>query len=678
MDDTDSPRASKRRKIALPARYSDGGETVMVAPRKTAESALDRLKAKRAAQRNPESSPARRDATPTTLKRTAQRITESSPAKPVKLDATLTKLRGAARESAESSPAKAVRHDATPTKPKAGFFKAFTKPRGGSVGGQHEAATDAELPTVTTPSPASVKQPKVRSARPNTTQNALATPTKGAKDLLNVTTTPAKPAPSESKSVVTLAKAAQTHAINVMVESEGTVYGLPIFQRIVMERCTGRRPIPVTNLDEDYAKVNTVITQTIFSGESNSMLLIGARGSGKTTMVNQILGEHTAQHGDDFHVVRLNGFIQTDDKIALREIWRQLGREMELEVEEGAARNYADTLTTLLALLSTPAELGQKQEDGQVTKSVIFVLDEFELFASHPRQTLLYNLFDIAQSRKAPIAVLGLTARIEVAETLEKRVKSRFSHRFVHLSLPKSYNAFLDVCKAALTLNIDQLSEGESVALSKVCVQERKSKGSPQAPLDSCIVAWNHAISSMLSSPELDPTLRRMYYTDKSIPAFLTAMLYPLATLGLADTGSRELSAVLIHSLLSSPHLLPPDNKLTLLSTLSTLEVALLICAARQTAIYSTELISFNLVYEEYKVLASKAKLQAAASGAMGGAAKVWGREVARDAWRSLSDAGLMIAEGGGDGIGRADVGLEEIGESGADLGGWGRWCKEI
>ena len=30
-------------------------------------------------------------------------------------------------------------------------------------------------------------------------------------------------------------------------------------------------------------------------------------------------------------MVRLSGFIHTDDKLALREIWRQLGKEMEVE-----------------------------------------------------------------------------------------------------------------------------------------------------------------------------------------------------------------------------------------------------------------------------------------------------------------------------------------------------------
>jgi len=49
---------------------------------------------------------------------------------------------------------------------------------------------------------------------------------------------------------------------------------------------------------------------------------------------------------------------------------------------------------------------------GAQSKSVVFVLDEFELFAQHHNQTLLYNLFDVAQSAHAPICVIGITARL--------------------------------------------------------------------------------------------------------------------------------------------------------------------------------------------------------------------------------------------------------------------------
>ena len=84
-------------------------------------------------------------------------------------------------------------------------------------------------------------------------------------------------------------------------------------------------------------------------------------------------------------------------------------------------------------------------------------MDEFDLFTTHSRQTLLYNLFDIAQAKKAPIVVLGLTTRIDVVESLEKRVKSRFSHRYVHLSLPRSLPAFWDICKAGLTVDTEEV-----------------------------------------------------------------------------------------------------------------------------------------------------------------------------------------------------------------------------
>jgi len=120
--------------------------------------------------------------------------------------------------------------------------------------------------------------------------------------------------------------------------------------------------------------------------------------------------------------------------------------------------NYADTLASLLAVLSHPSEILETQQ-GVTAKSVIFIIDEFDLFATHARQTLLYNLFDIAQARKAPIAVLGLTTRIDVVESLEKRVKSRFSHRYVYLSLAKSLPEFWSICKQGLQVEKDDLKQ---------------------------------------------------------------------------------------------------------------------------------------------------------------------------------------------------------------------------
>jgi origin recognition complex subunit 4 len=265
---------------------------------------------------------------------------------------------------------------------------------------------------------------------------------------------------------------------------------LDLLKTVVIERITGKRPSPLVGLDEEYKSVHQLVEHTVTAGEGNSMLLIGARGSGKTALVNRVLSEVSKDNAQDYHVIRLNGFIHTDDKIALREIWRQLGKEMDVEEDgSGPGKNYADTLQTLLALLSHPSEQTGEHTD-HVAKAVIFVMDEFDLFAQHPRQTLLYNLFDIAQSRKAPIAVLGLTTRIDVTNSLEKRVKSRFSHRYVHLSLAKSFTAFQEICKACLIVQADQLSIEERGILSGG-VKTTPAKKAKKEPTPNVLTEWN-------------------------------------------------------------------------------------------------------------------------------------------------------------------------------------------
>jgi hypothetical protein len=239
---------------------------------------------------------------------------------------------------------------------------------------------------------------------------------------------------------------------------------LNTLKQIILEQLTSKRRLRLKGLDEEYNKVALLIEQTVSGGESNSLIITGARGSGKTTLVETAISTLSLQYNSDFYVIRLNGFIQTDDKIALREIWRQLGRELDPEDDTaGKSSNYADTLTSLLALLSHPSELSDHASDHDV-RSIVFILEEIDLFASHPRQTLLYNLFDIAQARKAPIAVIGVSSRVDVVDSLEKRVKSRFSHRQVHVSPPANRHLYWEICQEALTvreIDLRKFSKGQ-------------------------------------------------------------------------------------------------------------------------------------------------------------------------------------------------------------------------
>jgi origin recognition complex subunit 4 len=472
---------------------------------------------------------------------------------------------------------------------------------------------------------------------------------------------------------------------------------LDLLKTVALERIITKRPFPLVGLDAEYKSVHQIIEQTVTAGEGNSMLLIGARGSGKTALVNKVLSEVAKDNGGEYHVVRLNGFIHTDDKIALREIWRQLGKEMDIEEDgSGPGKNYADTLTTLLALLSHPSEQTGEITD-QVAKAVIFIMDEFDLFAQHPRQTLLYNLFDIAQSRKAPIAVLGLTTRIDVTNSLEKRVKSRFSHRYVHLSLAKTFTAFQEMCKAGLIIEAEHLSIEERGILEggakDIPTHGTPAKKGQKDANQDVLVKWNANINvssrysfatcmtdapqKLFASPAfLTQHLAPHFYRTKSIPAVLNTFFFPTATLS-ADTPfapTNTLSA--------------PDSKLFLIPNLSNLALSLLISAARLDIIHDSDTCNFNMAYDEYVTLSSKARIQSAVGGmsASGSVSKVWSKDVARREWENLVELGLVMpviqGQAGGFGMIRCDVALEEIGavlagEKGMDKH-LERWCKSI
>ena len=265
-------------------------------------------------------------------------------------------------------------------------------------------------------------------------------------------------------------------------------------RKVLRDRTTCNRSTKLIGIDAEYQKIYRLVEQTVIAGEGNSVLLIGARGCGKSAIVCKALEEVSRENSQAFYIIKLNGFFLTDDRLALREIWRQLGQEMEVE-DETSGKNYADTLSKLLALLSHCTETEDGGLAASAQKSVIFIMEEFDQFTAHPRQTLLYNLFDVAQSRKAPIAVIGMTTRIDIAESMEKRVKSRFSHRYIHVPLAKDYNTFKAICRANLECTSENLSPQELMQLSSVHIPAWKMKKGQEKAFSDFLENWNSRIS---------------------------------------------------------------------------------------------------------------------------------------------------------------------------------------
>lgn len=171
-----------------------------------------------------------------------------------------------------------------------------------------------------------------------------------------------------------------------------------------------------------------------------------------------------------------------------------------------------------------------------------------------------------------------------------------------------------------------------------------------------------------------------VYHRTKSVPTVLTSALLPLSNL---TEETFPLTAKEFQ--LSLQALRAPDSKLYLLPSLSELQLALLIAAARLDIILDTDTCNFNMAYAEYVSLAGKARVQSAAGGAIatGAVAKVWGREVARGEWERLLELELVMpvagAVGGSNAMVRVDVGLEEISPSVPEMDRvMEKWCRTI
>jgi hypothetical protein len=190
-------------------------------------------------------------------------------------------------------------------------------------------------------------------------------------------------------------------------------------------------PRRLPGLEAEQALLGELLARTMADvRQNNAALLLGPAGSGKTALLNlciATLRSEWARQGRELIVIRLSGPLQSDDTLALRSIVSQLASEHELE----PLKPTADFHTALAFLHDILAQGAFASSAGST--AILFVLDEFEHFVSRPKQTLLYNLCDLLQSARAHMLLIGLTSHLDCYERMEKRIRSRMSHRRIHV-----------------------------------------------------------------------------------------------------------------------------------------------------------------------------------------------------------------------------------------------------
>lgn len=180
-------------------------------------------------------------------------------------------------------------------------------------------------------------------------------------------------------------------------------------------------PCRVFGLDSQEAEVFDRLKRAATSRESTSMVICGARGNGKHSLLRRVLWRLSTTV-PKLDVVHLSGLVHTDAACALREVVRQITVRRDARLSS----RYVDDLSVL--------EDELRRRVAERTAPLVIVLSHLESFALQNRQTLLYVLLDAMQSTST--AVLGLTEDRNVLQLFEKRVRSRLHNHRVDIGNP--------------------------------------------------------------------------------------------------------------------------------------------------------------------------------------------------------------------------------------------------
>ncbi|KAI9467860.1 origin recognition complex subunit 4 C-terminus-domain-containing protein [Zychaea mexicana] len=368
-------------------------------------------------------------------------------------------------------------------------------------------------------------------------------------------------------------------------------------------------PAQLYGLDQEYEKLHDLLNQTVGMGESNSCLMIGNRGTGKTMLVRRVLDDLAREYnrGDQegFCVIKLNGLIQSTDRLALNEIARQLFDRQQIGQQEQQQQSrrfasFAESFGYLLSLLKS----GDKS-----TLPVIFILDEFDLFAQQPKQALLYNLFDAAQSAQNPMAVIGLTCRLDALLLLEKRVKSRFSHRQIYLFPPTEFDEFKELTKGALQL--------------RTLITDTPGYG---AYADK----FNASVEELFKDTSIIGIIRRIFDLTKDIRMFYKICFEPISQL------SEKEPYLSVNQFQETSIAQRSDSKTEILRGVSLLEL-ILIVSMKKLLEKDINTFNFEMVYDEYKDFMNQTQVRGAGFGV-----RLYKRAVALKAFENLQGFELV------------------------------------
>ncbi|CAA9989983.1 conserved Plasmodium protein, unknown function [Plasmodium knowlesi strain H] len=147
------------------------------------------------------------------------------------------------------------------------------------------------------------------------------------------------------------------------------------------------------------------------------------------------------------YTIRISAYLYRDDVQCIRSILTQLQNyvdETDSKIEGNLLLNdYIIKLEKLLIQINNEK------------KQTLLIIENVEKFCLQTKQNLLYTLFDLLHRKNICINIICLTNVLDITQTLEKRIKSRFTFEMLHISPILNIDEISKLVYKILYVNLD-------------------------------------------------------------------------------------------------------------------------------------------------------------------------------------------------------------------------------
>ncbi|GJQ14538.1 hypothetical protein GpartN1_g6329.t1 [Galdieria partita] len=325
--------------------------------------------------------------------------------------------------------------------------------------------------------------------------------------------------------------------------------------------------------NQDFSSISKTIETLLRNPapQGESVILIGPAGSGKKMLVEETVRKVQIDTSiQQLKVIRLHGAIHAQGERPMKETHFQLKQSLpDKKAKESISQDDLLEFTCTNSLTT-----------------YLFLLYDFEYFIREKNQSFIYRIFESLQRNTVRGVILATSQQHDIVDSLEKRIKSRFSHRIYYMPVLKDAGQLLTILESLLCIDCDAPSSIQAV-------KQEFNRHISESVRDT---QWNHILEDFL----------RM---TPNVSSFLSLAFYIITNLSLDACGVPHLDLDTIRH--GSCLLRQSVGRMQMLKNLSVLEVGLLSSLCRLTCRSSEKnekehgslklvAFSFERIYQEY------------------------------------------------------------------------------